>query len=75
MLKFKPKNLAKAFDLLTSLPEDFSVERYEDTKVQNVAGESPIITPTEQSWNDWFELEGVSNDFIRDRQQESDQSR
>ena len=72
MLKSKPKNLSIAFDLLASMPEDFSVERYEDIKAQNGAGESPIITPTEQSWDDWFESEGVSNDFMRDRQLELD---
>ena len=75
MLKSKPKNLAKAFDLLVSLPEDFMAESSGDTKAQNDATKSRIITPVEQSWDNWFESEGVSNDFMNDRQQEPDSTR
>lgn len=75
MLKSKPKNLANAFDLLVSLPEDFMVEDSGDTKAQNEATKSRIITPVELSWDDWFESDGVSEDFMSDRQQEPDQSR
>jgi virulence-associated protein VagC len=75
MLKSKSKNLANAFDLLTSMPEDFRVAGREDTKAQNDATKSRIITPVEQSWHDWFESEGISNDFMNDRQQEPDSTR
>lgn len=75
MLKSKPKNFAKAFDLLVSMPEDFMIEDTGDTKAQNDATKSRIITPVEQSWDDRFESEGVSNDFMRDRQQELDSTR
>ncbi|MBE0471499.1 MAG: hypothetical protein IBX55_18560 [Methyloprofundus sp.] len=74
MLKSKPKSLAKAFDLLGSQPEDFMIEDSGDTKAQNDATKSRIITPAEQSWDDWFDLEGVSDDFMSERQQEPDQS-
>ncbi|WP_051678557.1 hypothetical protein [Thiomicrospira pelophila] len=57
------------------MPEDFMVEGSGDTKAQNDATKSRIITPVEQSRDDWFESEGVSNDFMRDRQQEPDSSR
>ena len=75
MLKSKSTSLAKAFDLLVSRPEDFMAEDSRDTKAQNDATKSRIITPVEQSWDDWFESEGVSNDFMRDRQQEPDSTR
>ncbi len=45
------------------------------TKAQNDATKSRIITPLEVNWDDWFESEGVSNDFMTDRQQEPDSSR
>ncbi|WP_365942510.1 hypothetical protein [Thiomicrospira sp.] len=32
-------------------------------------------TPLEQSWDDWFDLEGVSEDFMNERNQEPHQRR
>ncbi len=74
VLKSKPKNLTKAFDLLASMPENFMVEGREDAKAKNDPTKSPIITPVEQRWDDWFESEGVSDDFMKERLQEPDQT-
>ena len=37
------------------MPEDFMIEDIGDTKAQNEDRKSRIITPVEQSWDDWFE--------------------
>jgi antitoxin VapB len=34
-----------------------------------------IITPVGESWDDWFDRRGVSDDFMGDRDQPQDQSR
>jgi antitoxin VapB len=38
-------------------------------------GRSWIITPSAQSWAEWFEGDGVSDDFMEDRDQPSRQDR
>jgi antitoxin VapB len=38
-------------------------------------GRSWVITPSEQSWAAWFESEGVSRDFMEEREQPADQER
>ncbi len=38
-------------------------------------GRSWVITPSEQSWAAWFEGEGVSRDFMEEREQPADQER
>jgi antitoxin VapB len=38
-------------------------------------GNKRIITPAGQSWDDWFEADGASSDFMSDRKQPSDQIR
>ena len=38
-------------------------------------GQSWVITPSEQSWAAWFNDEGVSDDFMMDREQPAAQER
>lgn len=38
-------------------------------------GDKRIILPAGHSWDDWFESEGVSEDFMSDRRQPEDQFR
>ena len=38
-------------------------------------GNRRIIMPVEQSWDDWFDAQGVSSDFMAERLQPSDQIR
>jgi len=46
------------------------------TKVDIVAvGNTRIITPAGESWNQWFAAEGVSDDFMMERDQPADQER
>ena len=38
-------------------------------------GDRRIITPAGESWDDWFDRGGVSDDFMRVREQPQDQDR
>jgi len=38
-------------------------------------GNTRVIAPAEQSWDDWFDMPAVSDDFMRDRQQPEPQKR
>lgn len=38
-------------------------------------GRTRIITPVGESWDDWFDGDNVSADFMDDREQPSDQER
>jgi len=38
-------------------------------------GNTRIITPAGESWDQWFSGPGVSSDFMTDRVQEADQKR
>jgi antitoxin VapB len=52
-----------------ALPE--SVHDVEITKI----GDKRIIVPAGRSWDDWFDAQGVSSDFMNERCQPDDQSR
>ena len=38
-------------------------------------GRARIITPAGESWDSWFDGEGVTPDFMNDREQPEDQER
>ncbi len=38
-------------------------------------GRSRLITPAGESWDSWFEGEGVTDDFMSDREQPEQQDR
>lgn len=38
-------------------------------------GNKRIITPAGKTWDDWFEAQGVSSDFMTERKQPVDQIR
>ncbi len=38
-------------------------------------GRTRIITPAGESWDSWFEGEGVTTDFMAEREQSADQVR
>lgn len=38
-------------------------------------GRSLLITPAGEAWDSWFDGEGVSDDFMGDREQPQDQER
>lgn len=40
-----------------------------------IQGRARIITPASESWDSWFESEGVSDDFMENRQQPQHQAR
>ena len=52
-----------------ALPDD--VKRVDIVAV----GRTRIITPAGESWDSWFEGEGVTSDFMTDREQPADQQR
>ena len=52
-----------------ALPE--SVRKVDIVKV----GRSRVITPAGESWDLWFDLDGVSDDFMPEREQPGDQDR
>lgn len=52
-----------------ALPDD--VKRVDIIAV----GRARIITPAGESWDSWFEGEGVTEDFMADREQPADQKR
>jgi len=39
-----------------------------------VVGRARIITPAGESWDSWFDGEGVTSDFLADRDQSAGQS-
>lgn len=38
-------------------------------------GKGRLIVPAENTWDSWFDDEGVSDDFMTNRDQEADQQR
>ena len=52
-----------------ALPDD--VKRVDIIAV----GRARIITPAGESWDSWFEGEGVTADFMSEREQPADQQR
>ncbi|MCG8611762.1 MAG: antitoxin [Pseudomonadales bacterium] len=57
------------------LPKDVafpeSVKKVEIVKI----GNARLVTPAEHLWDDWFDDEGVSDDFMNDRDQPEHQER
>ncbi len=53
----------------TALPDD--VKRVDIVSI----GRARIITPAGESWDSWFDGEGVTPDFMNDRDQPADQER
>jgi len=52
-----------------ALPE--SVKKVDIVKV----GRARVITPAGESWDVWFDRDGVSRDFMPEREQPDDQER
>lgn len=52
-----------------ALPED--VKRVDVIAI----GRTRILTPAGESWDSWFDGEGVTADFMADREQPADQER
>ena len=52
-----------------ALPE--SVKKVDIVKV----GRARVITPAGESWDEWFGHDGVSDDFMAEREQPDDQER
>jgi antitoxin VapB len=52
-----------------ALPDD--VKRVDVVSI----GRARIITPAGESWDSWFDGEGVTPDFMNDREQPADQER
>ena len=52
-----------------ALPDD--VKRVDIVSI----GRARIITPAGESWDSWFDGEGVTPDFMNDRDQPADQER
>lgn len=40
-----------------------------------ILGRSRLITPAGEAWDSWFESEGVTDDFMNEREQPSEQER
>lgn len=64
-------NQSQAVRLPKSVALDESIKKVYIT----VMGKSRIITPVENTWDDWFAAKGVSEDFMQDRSQEPDSVR
>ena len=52
-----------------ALPE--SVKKVDIVKI----GRARLITPADESWDVWFDQDGVSDDFMPKREQPDDQER
>ena len=52
-----------------ALPE--SVKKVDIVKI----GRARVITPAGENWDVWFDREGVSEDFMPERDQQDDQER
>lgn len=64
-------NQSQAVRLPKSVALDKSIKKVFIT----VVGKSRIITPIENTWDDWFAAKGVSEDFMQERHQEPDSAR
>ena len=57
------------------LPKEVAMpESIKDVEITKI-GNKRIIVPAGQSWDDWFDAQGVSDDFMDQRQQPADQER
>ena len=63
------KSQAVRLPKAVALPE--SVKKVDIVKV----GRARVITPAGESWDVWFDREGVSEDFMPERDQPDDQER
>lgn len=57
------------------LPKDVAFPESVQTVQITALGNKRIIEPADQSWDDWFDAPGVSEDFMEERQQPEDQLR
>lgn len=64
-------NQSQAIRLPKSLAYDESIKKVVITAI----GKTRIISPAESSWDLWFDGQGVSDDFMNQRDQETDQER
>ena len=64
-------NRSQAVRLPKSVAFPESVKDVEVTAI----GNKRIIAPADQSWDDWFDAPGVSDDFMEERVQPDDQVR
>jgi len=69
--KLFKSNKTQAMRLPRSVAFDESVTEVEIV----VVGHSRIISPSELSWDQWFDGPGVSEDFMSHRDQPQDQER
>ena len=69
--KIFKSNRSQAVRLPKEIAFPESVKNVEIT----VVGNQRIIVPAGQSWDDWFDAPGVSNDFMNERMQPNDQIR
>ena len=57
------------------LPKEVAFpESVKDVEITAI-GSRRIIAPAGQSWDDWFDAQGVSGDFMTERRQPEDQMR
>jgi len=64
-------NRSQAVRLPTEVAFPESVKEVEITAI----GNKRMIMPAGQSWDEWFNAQGVSNDFMTERVQPEDQHR
>lgn len=57
------------------LPKEIAFPESVQTVEITAIGNQRIISPAGQSWDDWFDAPGVSNDFMTERMQPEDQER
>jgi antitoxin VapB len=57
------------------IPKEIAYPEYVSDIEITAIGNKRIILPAGQSWDDWFDSEGVSEDFMSDRGQPEDQIR
>ncbi len=69
--KLFKSNKTQAVRLPKAVAFDESVTRVEIVAV----GNTRIISPTGESWNQWFDGPVVSDDFMSDREQPAEQKR
>ncbi len=54
------------------LPKLVELDESVKKVVVTAIGKTRIITPIENTWDDWFANSGVSDDFMNERSQEPD---
>ena len=69
--KIFKSNRSQAIRLSKAIAFPESIKHVEITAI----GNKRIISPAGQSWDDWFEAQGVSSDFMTERKQPEDEVR